>query len=345
MAVCDLPPEIGIPGRFPGRVVAVQHPASVICGKYQREPVREMIHKGLMELTGAEAPAEAWRVFFEPGDVVGIKLNPVGMPHIISSPEVVQEVIDGLNMAGVPRRDIVAYDRYRSHFLEAGFDTWLPDGVQWAWATDKEHPLQLDMQGYDPDQYLEMALVGPGGNPVDAHHRRSYVASFLTTGINKMINLCVLKHHPAAGVTIALKNMSHGLVNNVRRSHANSNMNTCGVFIPAVVDLPVIRRKVVLHILDGVLGAYHGGPHGKTGRYLWAHKTMYFSTDPVSLDKTGWRVIDKKRKDVGRLSVAEADPDNDSPYYRMQPEHIEIAGTLGLGVFDDEKIDLKRVSL
>ena len=33
--------------------------------------------------------------------------------------------------------------------------------------------------------------------------------------VNKLINLPVLKDHQSAGVTLALKNLSHGLVNNV----------------------------------------------------------------------------------------------------------------------------------
>ena len=56
--------------------------------------------------------------------------------------------------------------------------------------------------------------------------------------------------------------MSHGLVNNVNRSHQTPTNNACGFFIPAVVNLEPIRRKAVLHICDGVKAAYHGGPGG-----------------------------------------------------------------------------------
>ncbi len=339
------PGKLGIPGPFRGRVVSVQHPASIVSDAYQREPVRQMIQKGMMELTGAGTPAEAWRYFFQPGDVVGIKLNPVGQPYVISSAEVVQEIVEGLKLAGIKPRDIVAYDRFRPQFLSAGFDKWLPEGVRWLWATDKSHPLQLDMDGYDPDHYAEMALVLPQGNPSDVHHRRSYVAKFLTKEVNKMINLCVLKHHQSAGITIALKNLSHGMVNNVSRSHATSTLNTCGTFIPAIVDIPVIRQKVVLNILDGVLGACHGGPGRKVGKYMWHHKTMYFATDPVALDKIGWEVLDAKRAEKGMLPIGEAPPDADSTFYRMQPEHVEIAGALGLGEFEDGKIDHRKFTL
>jgi hypothetical protein len=304
-----------------------------------------MMHKGMMELTGAPSPQEAWRVFFGPADVVGVKLNPVGRPYVISAPEVFLEIVEGLKMAGVKPNNIVAYDRYKREFLDAGFDKWLPEGVRWTWGTDQTHPLQLDMEGYDRDQYVEMPLVLPKGDPADPHHRRSYLANFISKDVNKMVNLCLLKHHQSAGVTLALKNLSHGLVNNVSRSHSSRSLNTCGTFIPNIVDHPIIRKKVVLNILDGVLGAYHGGPGRKVGNYVWEHNTMYFSTDPVALDKTGWKVLDAERAKRGMQSIADAKPDADSTFVRMQPEHVEIAGALGLGEWDESKIELRRFQL
>jgi uncharacterized protein (DUF362 family) len=337
----------GIPGPFPGRVVAVERPGAVVQRKYQREAVRAMLNKGMMELTGAPSPQEAWRHLFQPGDVVGLKLNPVGRPFVMSAPEVVVEIVDGLKMAGVAAKDVVAYDRYRREFLQAGFDKWLPEGVRWTYASEEyaAHPFQLDMDGYDSSQYVEMPLVFPGADPADPHSRRSYLSNFISKDVNKLLNLSVLKHHQSAGVTIALKNLSHGLVNNVSRSHSSKTLNTCGTFIPNIVDHPVIRQKVVLNICDGILGAYHGGPGGKVEKYVWDHNTMYFATDPVALDKVGWKAIDAKRVEKGMLPIAPAKPDKDSTFLNMQVEHIEIAGALGLGAFDDKKIDVRRFKL
>jgi hypothetical protein len=132
------------------------------------------------------------------------------------------------------------------------------------------------------------------------------------------------------------------MVNNVNRSHITPTSNVCGLFIPSVVSLPVIRDKAVLHICDGVKAQYHGGP-GYKGRYVWEHKTMYFATDPVALDKTGLKAIDAKRAAVGMQSIALSKPDKDSTYLNCQVEHIEIAGQLGLGIFDDNKIDVRRL--
>ena len=341
--------QLGIPGPYPGRVVAVHHPNSIASGAYQPQPVEQMMDRGMRELTGVQDSIDAWRQFFEPGDVVGIKLNPVGMPHVISAPEVLHPILRALEQVGIPRRDIVAYDRYGEQFQKAGFVEWLPDGVRWTAGSPTNPKIQLDMDGYDRDVYMEMPLVHPDYasdyDLSDPHTRRSYVAKFLSKEVNKVINLCVMKHHQSAGVTLALKNMSHGLVNNVSRSHVSPTANACGIFIPAVVDLPVIREKLVLHILDGVQAAYHGGPGGSVGRYMWEHKTMYFATDPVALDKTGWKAIDKKRAEVGRPPIALLKPDEDSRWLNAQVEHIELASNFGLGVFDDTRIQLKQIDL
>jgi uncharacterized protein (DUF362 family) len=162
--------------------------------------------------------------------------------------------------------------------------------------------------------------------------------------VNKIINLPVLKHHQSAGVTIALKNMSHGFVNNVNRSHMTPTANACGMFIPSVVSLPIIRQKVVLHIVDAVRASYHGGPSARP-QFIWEPKTLYFGTDPVALDKTGLKVIDAKRQQVGMQPVAIAKPDNVSHFLNGQVEHIEIAGMLGLGEFRDERIHLSHIPL
>ena len=341
--------NLGIPGPYPGRVVAVRHPGNIVNDQYQAEPVRQTMERGMLELTHADNWADAWRVFVQPGDVVGVKLNPVGQPHVISSAEVVRNIIDGIEQAGVKRQDIVVYDRYHDQFLNAGFDKWLPEGVRWMSASEKYLDVQMDMEGYDADLYMEMPLVNPEYKKDyrldDPHIRRSYVSKFFSKEVNKLVNLCVLKHHQSAGVTLALKNLSHGLVNNVNRSHASTTANACGLFIPAVVDLPIVREKVVLNILDGVKAAYHGGPGGSVGKYSWEHQTMYFGTDPVAMDKTGWKAIDEKRAEVGVAPIALLKPDADSRWLNCHVEHIEIAGNFGLGVFDDEKIRVKRIDL
>jgi len=329
---------------YRGRVVSVRDETSIVSGAYQAEPVRQMMRRGMTELTGASDVTAAWKQFVEPGDVVGIKVNPVGAPHVISAPEVLREIIAGLISAGLKPQDIVVYDRYRKQFLNAGFDKWLPEKVRWTHAVEDYEEIQLGIDGYDRDHYMEMSLTQPGQDPTAPEHRRSYASRFIAKDVNKLINLCVLKDHQSAGVTLALKNLSHGLVNNVARSHSSYTLNACGAFIPAVVQMPVIRNKSILHIMDGIKGLYHGGP-GARPQFVWEHKTMYFATDPVALDHVGWRVIDEKRVAAGKKKLVDDTPDQFSRFTHRQPEHVEIAGALGLGEWKWEKINRREIVL
>ena len=133
-----------------------------------------------------------------------------------------------------------------SNSTAAGYDKWLPEGVRISYATDEVDCIQQNIAGYDPDHYMDMALTLPGFSVDNPTARRSYAAQFITKQVNKLINLPVLKDHQSAGVTMCLKNLSHGLVNNVSRSHSSPSLNACNSFIPAVVALPVIRNKAVL---------------------------------------------------------------------------------------------------
>ena len=52
-----------------------------------------MMRKGMTDLTGAGGWADAWRLLVEPGDVVGIKVNPVGQIGRASCRERVSECV------------------------------------------------------------------------------------------------------------------------------------------------------------------------------------------------------------------------------------------------------------
>jgi hypothetical protein len=336
------PDPLRMPGPFRGKVVEVAHPGSVVDGQVNREAVRDMVRRGMLDLTGEKETASAWRRFFAKGDVVGIKVNPVGNPRAISNHAVVLEIIDGLRQADLPAEDILVFDRYRDQFLQAGYRDILPPGVRWDAAARAYDGVQLGIEGYDPDVFLDLPLVGRGiHDPNDPRARRSHVALIVTKKVNKIINVPVLKDHGTGGVTLALKNMSHGMVNNVCRSHAHAAMNACGQFIPAVVSLPAIRSKVVLHILDGLKAVYEGGPSADR-RYVWEQKTLCFASDPVAMDRLGWEVIDAKRKEMGLPPVGESKWQGVA---HRQPEHILFAGALGLGEADRDQIEHRPIKL
>jgi hypothetical protein len=358
---------LGVPGPYPGRVIEVKKPG--LARKVEkgdkveiardRAGYRAALARGLCELTGAPAAVDAWRTFVEPGDVVGIKVVPNGFPMVPTSNELILEVIEGLKSAGIKTKDMVVFDRYKSEFMAAGIHKVLPDGVAWGGLTPEEGDgtqlkLKFDskdpISGYDPDQFVQMDLVSKGHDPKDDRAYRSHLGLLVTKRVNKIICLPVLKDHGSAGVTGALKNMSHGLVNNVERSHSSPWANACNQYIPTVVKHPIIRQKCVLQIMDGGMGVWQGGPFGPNPKYAWEYNALFFATDPVALDHVEWEIIDAQRKamgvpGVGAVGRLAADPFKTEGFDVRQPQHIALAGNLGLGIFDFKSPQGRRFSI
>ena len=93
--------------------------------------------------------------------------------------------------------------------------------------------------------------------------------------------------------------MSHGLVNNVFRSHSNAEAVAMVSYIPAVVSHPVLRTKCVLHIMDATRGVWEGGPFGRKADWLWDHNALLLATDPVAMDHVELDYLNKKRGEMG----------------------------------------------
>jgi len=168
--------------------------------------------------------------------------------------------------------------------------------------------------------------------------------------VNKIITIPVLKDHRSGGITMALKNISHGMASNVARTHVGrgKDENRCGVFIPHVAAAEPIRQKCVLHIMDGLIGVYEGGPGAWNNSWgTWEYKSLFFATDPVALDHVGWGILDAERasrgwRPVAQMGVAGNNRSGTEAFFLRQPEHVELAGQLGLGVFDPDRIEYRR---
>jgi hypothetical protein len=351
--------KLAAPGLYPGQVVEVRNPTMCRNGKRDASAVKASLDRGMKELTGASDPVEAWKHFFEPGDVVGVKVVPNGQPEAHSSFEIVLEVIEKLKAAGVKANDIFVYDRYRKELMTAGYHQILPPGIHWGGLDPENDQFKLDfadfrddpIAGFDHDAFVRMDLIPYGDDPKDERKYRSHLGKLITKTVNKIVAIPVVKDHGSAGVTGALKNMSHGSVNNVARSHSNNFTNVCNQFIPQVVTHPTIRQKFVLHIMDGIRGVYQGGPFSREhGKWTWEHNGILFATDPVALDHVEWDLVDAQRSKQKLPPVAASgrtaiDPYKTEGFDVRQPQHIALAGALGMGYFDHKSPKGRRLSI
>ena len=118
--------RLSMPGLFPGRVVETSHAAAIVNRRVSQAAVRAMVDRGMKALTGEANIKDAWARFFEPSDVVALKVNPSGTPPTTTSIALVREVIFALNAVGVPNRNIVIYDRNSNQLQVNGYHQTVP---------------------------------------------------------------------------------------------------------------------------------------------------------------------------------------------------------------------------
>ena len=183
-----------IPGLFPGRVVETFHSRALVNQRVSPEAVREMVDRGMRTLTGDAHAKDAWARFFEPSDVVALKVNPSGTPITVTSVPLVREVIRSLNAVGVPNHHIVIYDRNSNQLQANGYHLLMPPGVRVTGLDERWTVNGESRSGYDLDVYCEMDCFGE-------RETKSYMGRVVSSYANKIINLPTLKEHNASGVT------------------------------------------------------------------------------------------------------------------------------------------------
>jgi hypothetical protein len=339
-----------MPGPWPGTVVRVQSASCVSeeTNEANADVVREMMARGMCALTRESTPGAAWRRFFEPADIVGIKVNCGGHPFVVSAYEIVAEVVKQLGDVGIPPTQIYIYERFQNQLDAVNYPPHLPDGVTIV-AAERANRYS-DNNGYDPAVYLEADLFGE-------EDTRSNMMRLVSQRLTKIINIPNMKDHGATGATGCLKNIAYGSFSNVARTHYRGQSHTYSV-VGTLATIEPLRSRTVLQIMDGLRGVWHGGPFARTRKYVFFPKQILFGTDPVAIDRLLLDIIDNKRKAEGVLSIWDRSPSSlrmddtgardSDPNINIiirEPGHVEYAASLGLGVADLAKIKLQTIDL
>ena len=335
-----------IPGPFPGKVVKVTDPKSLVEEKFDGKVIGEMVEKGITTLTGKNMK-ESFRLLIDPKDIVGIKVNPVGPPLIQTRPEVVDAVIKWLVDNGIPKTNIIIWDRFDYMLTDAGYtkdrfpgiaieglQTMDENGNKWK-GPDGNH---VSINNFDKDvYYFAKGIVGKGvkGYPDDEFYLNqhvfngeySYFGKLLTKKLTRVINIAAYKN-TGQGVSMATKSLGYGALCNVGRLHGPLGMKTN----VEVLAAPVLRDKLALNITDGIRAQYDGGPD-KNAQFVYANHSLYFATDPFALDTMCHYELVAKRKAMG-VNV------NESPRIT---EYLRYAETLGLGIGNLDKVQVVKV--
>jgi uncharacterized protein (DUF362 family) len=330
-----------MPGKYPGRVVRVKTGANPVGQKIDGARVRKELERGMAKLTGETDMGKAWAKFVGPEDVVGLKVNPIGEAILSTKPEVVDAIIEGLVAAGVPKANIVIWDRRLFQLEEAGFTAARFPGIRILgtemkgpngefyddkgelWAKDN-----IDREALPYVADLEMKYGKDVLGMMLNEGKKSYFTKIVTEKVTKIVNVPILKN-AGATTTCCLKNLAYGSLSNTSRLHK--------IWMKSVAEpcaFPVLRDKVVLNIVDGLQACYDGGP-GANPKFIYDSNVLLLGSDPVAVDAVAHDIIVKERMARG---VQQVDA-------RGRSAFLELAEGLGLGIAARDKIELKDVTL
>jgi hypothetical protein len=335
--------KYSLPGLFPGKVVQIHDPQATVENRPEPAIIHAMFEKGLTSLTGKDLK-KSFALFFDKRDIIGIKVNPVGPPHINTLPETVDAIIDWLLDNGMKKENIIIWDRFDYMLTDAGFtpERFPGIGIEGLQTMDEsaaegktednskwlgEDGVHVSAGNFDKDVFYWADVEGPKDMPYLNQHvfngKYSYFGKLLTKKLTKIINVPAFKN-TGNGISMATKNMGYGAVCNTNRLHKP-------LFFDVNVEVmafPVVRDKLVLNITDALRGQYDGGPMGNA-QFVYTMNTLFFATDPFALDLVCHHLIVDKRKEMN-VRV------NEHPRFT---EYLRYAEKLGLGVGHLEKID------
>ena len=283
--------------------------------------VAEMLGSAMIKLTGTDTVKEAWREFVLPHDIIGIKVNPIGGEKLCTHRVLVDSIVNQLYEAGVLRNQVIIWDRFEAHLINAGYKINLNGQGVRCFASDSNGV------GYDDETFYETE------KDVEVRRENGSTASrytkILTEKVTAIINVPILKHHAITGISGCLKNLAFGSVDNTSRFH--SNPLNCDPAIGDIYDHTVIKDKVVLNIADGLLAAFDGGPvYDPNG--VWKYGGLLVSPDPVAIDQIALETINEKREEAG-LKPAQS------------TKYIRSSWRLGLGTNNLDEVDFQQVKV
>jgi uncharacterized protein (DUF362 family) len=287
------------------RVVVVRTKKALTHGyDADRGALRAMVEAGLVALSGQKDAAAALSRYFRPGEQVGLKINGLAGRHAATHVELVDELSVLLAKSDIDGHHQIVFDRFASDLKASGFSA----------------PSRGN--GY---RCVGNDEVGHEEDLVQMPSSASRLSRVLTTQVDGVLNLPVLKQHMLSGMTGALKN-NFGCIHNPNKMH----LDGCDPYIAEVNAVPAIRQKQRLVIMDALRPVADNGPSYQPGMGEVAN-ALLFATDLVAVDTVGLDILAQLRRKRGLPALADVG---------LAPTYLATASKLGLGVSELAQIDV-----
>src|SRR5437660_2497493 len=319
----------------PSIVYAVHKSDAIKDYKTNSRVVHEMVDRLVLAATGQSDVAKAWGSLVSPKDRVGIKISAAGGELFTTHHDVVNAIVDGLVAAGHPRSSIIVWDRSLGGIKDAGYRPG-NDGYQLRAIAPRD--------GYDPKAVLSAPLIGklvwgdfdyradkvkmPILSDTENTSNVSHFSRIVSTEVAKIINVPVMSSSEMNGIAGCLYNVTIPNIDNWRRFSQGSRFGAES--LAEIYSNPLIAKKVVFNLMDGLVAQYAGGPQSQPN-YALHHATLYASKDPVALD-----AIALKRLEQWRVRAS-------LPVIGHTADYVGFASALGLGNAAANQVEIKNI--
>jgi hypothetical protein len=237
-----------------------------------------MLKAGVEIFAHERSLKSAWRKLLGDAKRIAIKFNRVGADVLATNGAFARALVETLARAGYAPRQCTLIE--------------VPDGIV------------EGLDAHQPDHGWGPAIrVGDNDEPL---------AQYLYD-CDALIDVPLLKTHQIAGMSGALKNLSHALVRHPARYHANH----CSPYVHQVVGHPAISSRLKLTIVNALRTVVRNGPDARPQDVV-GHGAVYIGRDPVALDTVGLELLQAQRRQLGETRLL------DVPY-------LTAARTAGVG--------------
>jgi hypothetical protein len=333
--IAVLAQEAPPPAPTPSVVYSAHHPEAIVQYRTNPEIVHAMVDRLVRAVTGEAEVGKAWASLVSPEDKIGIKISAAGGQLFTTHRDVVNAIVDGLVAAGHARSSIIVWDRQLEGIKQAGYRPGA-EGYQL---------MSIEPRvGYDAKATVTAPLLGKlvwgdldyiprhGASPLvteDANASSvSHFSRILSSEVTKIINVPVMSDSRTTGLAGCLYNLTLPNIDNWRRFTQYGTIGASG--IADLYNDPMIKDKVVLHLMDGLLAGYADGPESHPN-YAIHQGTLLASRDPVAIDTLALGILEPLRVQAKLPPIGD------------HAAHVRIAGQMGLGNFDRALIKVKQV--
>jgi hypothetical protein len=185
--------------------------------------------------------------------------------------------------------------------------------------------LYMDYEDRDGIKRIAEEVADQFNDVTIEDEEKSFLANLVTKDITKLVNIAVLKHNEDSGVTWATKNIALGVTTNKVRFH----IDYCTRSIPDILAMPCLKNKTVLHIGE----AAKISTVSVAGAQIASDNRIFFSRDPVAMDRIGLDILEEKRREQGLESI------------RLISTHVAACAAKGLGTDDLSRIELRALKV